>query len=392
MVTKKIKKCYEQTEIGIIPEDWNVQRLGDLLDYEQPTKYLVEDTDYNKQYNIPVLTAGKTFLLGFTNEETGIYQNLPVIIFDDFTTASKFVTFPFKVKSSAMKMLKPRNEKVNLKFIFEKMQLINFPLGEHKRHWLSEYQNLRIGIPKYDEQCVIAEALINIDKLIEKLDNIIAKKKNVKQGAMQELLTGKKRLQGFNGKWGVKKLGELGESLIGLTYSPSNIKSEGTLVLRSSNVFDASLRFDDKVFVDTDIPDKIKVRKGDILICVRNGSRHLIGKCAHINEHFNDMTFGAFMAVFRTSFHNFVFYQFQSEGIKKQISKHLGATINQITNKNLNSFEIPFTENANERTTISTILSNMYDEIKTLEKKKEKYIAIKKGMMQKLLTGEIRLQ
>ena len=103
---------------GCLKEGWVVKKLGEFLEYEQPTKYLVSDTEYNDNNNIPVLTAGKTFILGYTHEEFGIFKDgLPVIIFDDFTTAHKFVTFPFKAKSSAMKILKRKNEKVNLRFV-----------------------------------------------------------------------------------------------------------------------------------------------------------------------------------------------------------------------------------------------------------------------------------
>jgi len=119
-------------------DKWEIKRLGELLDYEQPTKYLVKSTEYGDNHNTPVLTAGKTFILGYTDEETGIFQDLPTIIFDDFTTANKYVDFPFKAKSSAMKMLRPRNKDINLRFVFEKMQLINFKLGDHKRYWISE--------------------------------------------------------------------------------------------------------------------------------------------------------------------------------------------------------------------------------------------------------------
>ena len=173
---------------------WKTKKLGDLLDYEQPTKYLVEDANYKKLYNTPVLTAGKTFVLGFTNEKTGIYQNLPVIIFDDFTTASKFVTFPFKVKSSAMKILKPKNEQVNLKFVFEIMQIINFPISDHKRYWLSEYQFLQIKIPKLNEQETIAQIFSDMDSEIEQLEKKLSKYKMIKEGMMQKLLTGEIRL------------------------------------------------------------------------------------------------------------------------------------------------------------------------------------------------------
>ena len=175
-------------------DDWEVKKLGDFLEYEQPTKYLVADTKYNDNYDTPVLTAGKTFILGRTNEKTGIYNNLPVIIFDDFTTASKFVEFPFKAKSSAMKILKPKNKNVNMKFVFEVMQRIDFPLGDHKRHWISEFQHLVIRVPDEDEQTRIATILSDMDSEIDALGKKLAKTKQLKTGLMQQLLTGKIRL------------------------------------------------------------------------------------------------------------------------------------------------------------------------------------------------------
>src|SRR5437899_12908967 len=99
--------------------------------------------------------------------------------------------------------------------------------------------------------------------------------------------------------WTIKRLGEVGESLIGLTYKPEDTADHGTLVLRASNIQEGALRFDDNVFVKTDVPERIMVRPGDILICVRNGSRDLIGKTARLDERSAGMTFGAFMAVFR---------------------------------------------------------------------------------------------
>ena len=173
---------------------WVLRKLGELLDYEQPTEYIVTDTEYDDNNDTPVLTAGKTFILGHTNEETGIFRNLPVIIFDDFTTTNKYVTFPFKVKSSAMKILKLKDKKANLGFVFEKMQLINFHLGDHKRYWISEYQNLEVEIPQSEEQQAIAQILSDMDTEIEALKQKRDKYKAIKQGMMQELLTGKTRL------------------------------------------------------------------------------------------------------------------------------------------------------------------------------------------------------
>jgi type I restriction enzyme S subunit len=143
---------------------------------------------------VPVLTAGKSFILGYTNEEHNIFRNLPVIIFDDFTTASQFVDFPFKVKSSAMKILKPVDKYTDLRFVFCEMQLINFKLGDHKRYWISEYQNLKIDIPNTVEQSAIAAVLSDMDAEIDKFEVELSKYKNIKQGMMQNLLTGKIRL------------------------------------------------------------------------------------------------------------------------------------------------------------------------------------------------------
>ncbi len=192
---KRLIKQGAMQELLKPKEGWVVKKLGEVLDYEQPIKYLVTDTEYNDNNDTPVLTAGKTFILGCTNEDFGIYKkNLPVIIFDDFTTATKYVDFPFKVKSSAMKILRKKYKKVNLRFIFEIMQQINFPLGDHKRHWIAEYQNIEIRVPKPEEQTRIATILSDMDAEISALETKLTKYKQIKQGMMQNLLTGKIRL------------------------------------------------------------------------------------------------------------------------------------------------------------------------------------------------------
>lgn len=191
--------------------------------------------------------------------------------------------------------------------------------------------------------------------------------------------------------WDAKPLGEIGDSLIGLTYRPSEVRKYGTLVLRSSNVQNGALCFDDNVFVDTDIPDRIMVRPGDILVCVRNGSRDLIGKSALIDELAVGMTFGAFMAVFRSEHGKLLHHVFQSGIFKKQINEHLGATINQITNKSLNSFKVPLPPTDEERTEIANALSDVDALLATLDQVIAKKRDLKQAAMQQLLTGETRL-
>ncbi len=168
--------------------DWEEKKLGEILDYEQPTKYLVSDTEYDNKYSTPVVTAGKTFILGYTNEKENIFpkENLPVIIFDDFTTASQFVNFPFKAKSSAMKILHAK-EGQNIKFIFEVMQNIKFEVGGHGRHWISKFANLYVDLPCLEEQQKIASFLSAIDVQIEGVSKKIEQTKLFKKGLLQQM-------------------------------------------------------------------------------------------------------------------------------------------------------------------------------------------------------------
>lgn len=140
--------------------------LEQLLDYEQPTKYIVESEDYSNDFKTPVLTAGKSFLLGYTNETEGIYTKLPVIIFDDFTTANKFVDFKFKVKSSAMKLLTAKNGNIYLKYVFLMIQQLNFNARTHKRYYLSVFSKLKIPMPYKDNKLDLETQ----NKIVKKLE------------------------------------------------------------------------------------------------------------------------------------------------------------------------------------------------------------------------------
>ena len=152
-----------------LPKGWCKCRLENIVEYEQPQAYIVDSTDYDDRYLTPVLTAGKSFIIGYTNETEGIYQNTPCIIFDDFTTDSKLVNFSFKVKSSAMKILKVA-EDIEIEYVAMFMSITRLIGDTHKRYWISEYSKLCIPIPPKEEQ----KRIINTaNAMFEKLDAIM---------------------------------------------------------------------------------------------------------------------------------------------------------------------------------------------------------------------------
>ena len=152
-----------------LPEGWAVCQLDSIISYEQPTPYIVKSTDYDDTYTTPVLTAGKSFIIGHTNETNGIYEKLPCIIFDDFTTDSKLVDFPFKVKSSAMKILQVK-EDINVEYIAMFMSITRLIGDTHKRYWISEYSKIEIPIPPQNEQDRIVK---KVRLLLSRLDEIM---------------------------------------------------------------------------------------------------------------------------------------------------------------------------------------------------------------------------
>lgn len=210
---------------------WKEKMLGKLLDYQQPTDYLVSGDNYNNEYKTPVLTAGKTFILGYTNELHGIFnEGLPVIIFDDFTTATQFVDFPFKAKSSAMKILQSRDG-VSIKFMYEALQMVSYEVGAHERHWISKFAPRPILVPQPEEQQKIADCLFSVDELItleaQKLNALKAHKK----GLIQQLFPvegetlPKLRFPEYQEaqEWTNEPLGELAEIITGKTPSTKEL-------------------------------------------------------------------------------------------------------------------------------------------------------------------------
>lgn len=252
--------------------EYKEYELGELLYYEQPTPYIVESTDYNDAYETPVLTAGNSFILGYTDEKEGIYDQLPVIIFDDFTTASQYVNFKFKVKSSAMKILTPVTELVLPKYIYYRIQIIQFDHSTHKRYWIQQYSKIRVSIPPIPEQeCIVArieELFSQLDAGVETLKKTKAQLAVYRQAVLKEA---------FEGDYPRKQLKEFSKAISGFAFKSSRYSPDGNyVVVKIGNVkerhFDFSRDLTKTLEADDSILEKYLLRRGDCLITL-TGSR-----------------------------------------------------------------------------------------------------------------------
>lgn len=264
---------------------WNPEQLSDILDYERPDNYIVKDTNYLNE-GTPVLTANKSFILGYTQETDGICKNIPAIIFDDFTVDKKYVDFPFKVKSSAIKILRPKG-KDDLKFIFELMSLIRFEAKEHKRYYISAYQNLTVPFPKPKEQQKIAACLSSLDEVItaesQKLDIL----QDHKRALLQNLLPQEReavpkfRFNDFkdSGDWEETTLTQVADYENGKAHE-QDIEDKGHFIVVNSKFISTDgevKKFTNNAFCPT--------TKGDVLMVlsdIPNGKA--IAKCFLIEE------------------------------------------------------------------------------------------------------------
>ncbi|MFZ6799257.1 restriction endonuclease subunit S [Undibacterium sp. Di24W] len=428
MEKQLIPAGYKQTEVGVIPESWRIGSLDNFWNVTDckhvtakfvPNGYPLASIQEVQSRFVDLTDAKQTtyefFKLltdGGRKLETGdllLSRNATV-----GEVAQVMDWHPEFAMGQDVCLLRRKNKDDSPVFLQElfsfstiKNQLDDCMVGTtFKRVNVKQIKALIVQMPGHQEQTAIANALSDIDALIAALEKFINKKSAIKTAAMQQLLTGKKRLPPFDqlntgckqtelgeipGDWEVASLGEIGETIIGLTYSPNDVSDFGTLVLRSSNVQNNRLAFDNNVFVNMVLPDRVIVREADVLVCVRNGSRQLIGKCALIDAKTAGCAFGAFMSIYRSKNSRFVFYQFQSNIIQDQINEVMGATINQITNKDMASFRIPLPRDEKEQTAIANVLSDIDREIEALQQRLHKTQQIKQGMMQELLTGKTRL-
>lgn len=410
--------------IGKIPKNWDIQPLGVCFD-ERREK--VSDTLFE-----PLSVTKKGILKQLDNvAKSDAHDDRKKVCKDDFVINSRSdrkqscglsdydgsVSLINTVLISNKKMLEP---------IFVKFLLDNCMFAEEfyrNGHgivadlWTTNYTEMKriyIPIPSKREQKKIASVLFNkvskIDKILENLNKQVEILNNFKKSIITEAVTkgldinveyknsGIDWIGNIPKKWQIKRLKYLGTSRNGLTYSPENIVDEdnGILVLRSSNIQSGKLDYHDNVYVNCKVPVNLLLKKNDLLICSRNGSRNLIGKNALIDNSSIGNTFGAFMCVFRGEYNKYIYYIMNSYLFDNYLNSFLTSTINQLTNSNLGNIKVPFTYDIIEQQKIISYLDDKCSNIdKTIQIKKnqiDKLENYKKSLIYEYVTGKKRVK
>ena len=366
-------------------EQWISTELSSLLDYERPDLYIVESDNY-KNEGIPVLTANKSFILGYTDEKNNIYSRVPVIIFDDFTTEKKYVDFPFKVKSSAIKILKPKGNNV-LKFVFELMNTINFEAKEHKRYYISTYQKLFVYVPKdVKEQQNIADCLSSTDDLIDAESRKLKALEKYKKGLMQKLFPAEGKtlpewrfpeFQGC-GEWKSKPIGKACKIFSGGTPDTSKREFYGGTIpfIRSAEINKPST----ELFITEDglkNSSAKMVKKGDILIALYGANSGEIA-LSEIDGAINQ----AVLCLRHETSNAFVYHYFTYMK-NRIISKYIQGGQGNLSGQIIKSVNLYFPK-GEEQQKISDCLSEIDTMITEQSNKIEQLKAHKKGLMQGL--------
>jgi type I restriction enzyme, S subunit len=417
----ELKAGYKQTEVGVIPEDWNCTPIADIARLESghtPSKreprYWGGKVPWVSLHDTDSLDGSEISITAQTITEEGLSNSsarlLPegTVIFSRTATVGKATVMGRAMATSqdfANYICGPKLHNHFLVYLFRNMGRTwkSLMAGSiHNTIYMPVFKALKIVHPPIEEQRAIAEALSDVDGLLGGLDRLIAKKRDLKQAAMQQLLTGQTRLPGFHSGWVVKRLGHAGRCLRGVSYrgnddlSPHDTAQTKRL-LRANNVQDAEVVPSEVQFVNAARVSPHQVLdKNDILICMANGSKALVGKAAlfTVNDGYK-YTFGAFMSCFRTDASaanpSFVSFLFQTGQYRNYINNLLaGSSINNLKPSSIESLEFSFPE-ISEQTAIAAALSDIDAELAALQQRREKTRALKQAMMQELLTGKTRL-
>ena len=373
---------------------WEQRKLGDILQYEQPQKYIVSSTNYDDSFEIPVLTAGQTFILGYTNESEGVKEaspNKPVIIFDDFTTSSHYVDFPFKIKSSAMKLLTLTNERDNIYFAFEALQNLNYVPQNHERHWISIFSDFDISIPSYGEQQKIGALFKEIDSTITLHQRKLEGMKLLKKSLLQKMFpkSGESvpevRFPGFTDAWEQRKVKDIAENTYGGGTPQTSIDSywNGEIPwIQSQDIIENQLfNVEPRKHISEEAISKSATKlvpKNSIAIVTRVG----VGKLAFMP--FSYCTSQDFLSLsgiqIDEKYATYSIYQM----LQKEKQNVQGTSIKGITIEEMLSKKIPVPCNSDEQGAIGAFFHNLDTLITLHQRKLETLQKMKKSLLQKM--------
>ena len=325
----------------LCPDGVEYIKIKDIANYEQPSKYLVKCTDYDESYITPVLTAGQTFILGYTNETEGIFcasKENPVIIFDDFTGAFKWVDFPFKAKSSAMKMITAKKG-VLIRYLYHLMGFLNYSSDEHKRLWINRYSEFKVPVPPLEVQREIVRVLDYFTLLTAELTAELTARKKQYEYYRDYLLN-----RNINIK--TVKLKDIATQMYrGNGIKREQVKENGIPCVRYGEIYtDYGIYFDKcKSYTDeTLIENKKYIEYGDILFAITGESVEDIGKSTAYVGQERCLVGGDILVMKHNQNPKYLSYVLSTNNAKKQKSK--GKIKSKVVHTNTNSIgeiEIP---------------------------------------------------
>jgi len=364
------------------PEDWREVKLGEALVYTQPTNYI--ENNYVEHGVVPVLTAGKSFILGYSDKTDSAYKNLPAILFDDFTTEVRYLDYPFMVKSSATKFLNLKSDYYDIKYLYYWLDNLKFQIEAHERHWISRFSKFNVVLPPLAEQQAIASALSDFDEHIDNLSELIEKKKAIRDGALENLISGKTRLAGFDKE--VREYKPIksvykrvkGTPITAGTMNEINMSTGAIRVFAGGNT---------ECRTNSDYLSNANIIREPIVIVQSRGVIDFIycdEPCTFKNEMWGYTSLGISDVRFLFYYLKHNIEHFRNEGTGR-------SSFSQISLPVTEEYLIPVVS-MKEQKEIVDILTAMDEEIESLKIEKEKMIQIKEGAMDDLLTGRVRLK
>lgn len=401
-----MKTDKKDTEQGVVPAlrfpefqnsaPWQINTVDNLVSTINPPCKL-NTTEYQKNGEYPIVDQSQDLYCGWTNNQSAvIFQKFPLIIFGDHTCIIKLIAQPFAQGADGIKILKS-NKLIDPYFLYQCLEYKPIIQESYKRHFASlRSKILAYPLKETGEQQKIAECLSSIDALIKATENKIGELKAHKKGLMQQLFPAEgKTIPEFRfpefqdaGEWQFYKLNDFGSFFRGLTYSTEDVSNDikGVGVLRSTNIQNNRLILDkDLVFVNKTCSSEQRLRKGDVVICMSNGSKALVGKNAELGLDISyDLTVGAFCSIFRPK-NMFAKYLLQTDNYVKFVALAIGGgNINNLKNSDLGNFTQFAPGDPVEQQKIADCLSSADDLILAQTNRLEALKTHKKGLMQQL--------